>query len=140
MSKIYSRPRLKIPKFILYKRQNSRIDRTKKKLLIIVVIAIATVKFVLDAVLPIFDEICENKAISMATIISNNKATEVMKKHSYDELFEIEKDESGNITMINSNIVTINEIMSNIAIMIQDEIDNQGRENIEIALRKFYWS
>lgn len=140
MSKIYSRPRLKIPKLIFYKRHNKKISKAKKKLIITIIVAIATIKFVLDAVLPIFNEICENKAISMATIISNNKATEVMKKYTYDELFEIEKDENGKITMINSNIVTINEIMSNIAVKIQEEIDSKGRENIEIALRKFYWT
>ncbi len=35
-----------------------------------------------------------------------------MKDHTYDELFTIEKDKNGNITMIKSNIVKINEIIS----------------------------
>ena len=75
----------------------------------------------------------------MATIIANNKATEVMAKHTYDELFSIEKDESGNIKMIKSNVIPINEIISDVAVKIQEEIDDQGRDDIEIALRKFYW-
>ena len=68
-----------------------------------------------------------------------NKATEVMAKHTYDELFSIEKDESGNIKMIKSNVIPINEIISDVAVKIQEEIDDQGRDDIEIALRKFYW-
>ena len=75
----------------------------------------------------------------MATIIANNKATEVMAKHTYDELFSIEKDESGNIKMIKSNVIPINEIISDVAVKIQEEIDDKGRDDIEIALRKFYW-
>ena len=75
----------------------------------------------------------------MATIIANIIASEVMAKHTYDELFSIEKDESGNIKMINSYVIPINEIISDVAVKIQEEIDDQGRDDIEIALRKFYW-
>ena len=38
---------------------------------------------------------CEEKAMSIATVISNNKATEVMAEHTYDEIFTIEKDKNG---------------------------------------------
>lgn len=62
-----------------------------------------------------------------------------MAKHTYDELFSIEKDESGNIKMIKSNVIPINEIISDVAVKIQEEIDDKGRDDIEIALRKFYW-
>ena len=53
------------------------------------VIAFSTVKIVLDAISPIFEALCEDKAKSIATIISNNEATNVMKDHTYDELFTI---------------------------------------------------
>ena len=96
-------------------------------------------KLILDAVLPIFDTLCENRAKSIATIVSNEQATNVMKEHTYQELFTIEKDKDGNVAMIKSNVIAINEIISDVANKIQEEIDNRGRENIEIALRKFYW-
>ena len=54
------------------------------------VIAFSTVKIVLDAILPIFDTLCKDKAKSIATIISNEEATNVMKEHTYDELFTLE--------------------------------------------------
>ena len=41
--------------------------------------------------------------------------------------------------MIKSNVIPINEIISDVAVKIQEEIDDQGRDDIEIALRKFYW-
>ena len=104
----------------------------------ILIIAFSTVRLILDSVLPIFDSLCENRASSIATIVSNEQATNVMKEHSYDELFTIEKDNDGNIKMIKSNIIAINEIISDVANKIQIELDNKGKEDIEIALRKFY--
>lgn len=99
------------------------------------VIAVCTMKVILDAVLPIFDTLCENRAKSIATIISNEQATKVMSEHTYDELFTIQKDKNGNVTMIQSNIILINEIISNVANYIQEEINRQGRDSVSIALR-----
>ena len=101
------------------------------------VIAFSTVKIVLDAILPIFDTLCKDKAKSIATIISNEQATNDMREHTYDELFTIEKDNNGNITMIKSNVYAINEIISDVAVKIQNEIEKRGREDIEIALGSF---
>lgn len=141
MSKIYSRPRIRIPKIFLSNigDKNFRKKQKMAKIFIIMVIAFSTVKIVLDAILPIFDTLCKDKAKSIATIISNEQATVVMREHSYDELFTIEKDNDGNITMIKSNVFPINEIISDVAVKIQNEIDENGRENIEIALRQFHW-
>ena len=36
-------------------------------------------------------------------------------------------------------VIAINEIISDVANKIQIELDNKGKEDIEIALRKFYW-
>lgn len=140
MYKIYSRPRIKIPKIVINGGNKLRQPKTKKivKIFIVIVIAFSTAKLILDAISPIFDTLCENRAESIATIVSNEQATNVMREHSYDELFTIEKDSSNNITMIKSNVISINEIISDVAIKIQQKLDSRGRENIEIALRKFY--
>lgn len=140
MAKIYSRPRIKIPKVILQtnKRMQSKKGKKLVTIIIILIIAFGTVKVILDAVLPIFDELCEHEAKSIATMVSNQEATNVMREHTYDELFSIQKDTNGNITMLKANVIPINEIISDVAIKIQDSINKKGRDNIEIALRKFY--
>lgn len=140
MYKIYSRPRIRIPKIIIQSGKKMQSQKTKKMttIILILIIAFSTVKLILDAVLPIFDTLCEARAKSIATIVSNEQATNVMKEHTYDELFSIEKDSNGNITMIKSNVIPINEIISDVANKIQEEIDNRGREDIEIAIRQFY--
>ena len=140
MSKIYSRPRIRIPKIFVSKvgNNNFRKKQNMGKIFIIMVIAFSTVKIVLDAILPIFDTLCKDRAKSIATIVSNEQATVVMREHAYDELFTLEKDNNGNIIMIKSNVGPINEIISDVAIKIQNEINEKGRDDIEIALRKFY--
>lgn len=140
MDKIYSRPRIKLPNFSkirLKNNPNSKNVKKSLKLIIILLIAIATAKYIIDTATPIFETLCINKSKSMATIISNTETMNVMKSHSYDELFTIEKDADGNVTMIKSNMVSINEITSEIATNIQKELDNKGRENIQIALGSF---
>lgn len=140
MSKIYSRPRIKIPKIVIQngKKLNSNKGRKTAKIVIILIIAFSVVKFSLDAVSPIFDTICENRAESIATIVSNEQATEVMKEHTYDEMFNIEKDSNNNITMIKSNIIAINEIISDIGIKIQEQLNEKEKDSISIAIRKFH--
>lgn len=137
MYKIYSRPRIRIPKIILKRRKMIKNTKAKKMttLLVILIIAFSTTTIILKSVLPIFDTMCENRAESIATVVSNEQATIVMREHSYDEIYTIEKDNNGNITMIKSNIVSINEIISDVANKIQKEIDNKGKENVKIPLR-----
>ena len=131
MPKIYSRNRIKVPNLIINIKNNKKIIF----IAIFILVILITVRIVLKAVNPIFETLCEDKAKSIATLISNEQATIVMGEHSYDELFTIEKDSNGNITMIKSNVIPINEIISDVAIKIQEEINAQGREDIEIALR-----
>ena len=92
MYKIYSRPRIRMPKVIMQSRKRMQSEKGRKMttMLVILIIAFSTVKLILDAVLPIFDTLCENRAKSIATIISNEQATNVMKQHTFDELFTIE--------------------------------------------------
>lgn len=143
MHKIYSRKRIRIPN-INYSLNKD--EKTKKyirkisKIVLILFIAFSVVNMILKAVTPTFETLCEDEAKSIATLISNEQATIVMEKYSYDKLFTIEKDNEGNITMIKSNIFPINEIISEVAIKIQEEINKRGRDDIEIAMRKFFWN
>lgn len=141
MSKIYSRPRIRIPKIFISNIGNNKSNKNKQKIariFIIMLIAFSIVKLVLDAILPIFDTLCKNKAKAVATIVSNEQATVVMRQHQYEDLFTLEKDNEGNIIMIKSNVGPINEIISDVAVKIQNEIDKKGKDDIEIAIRKFF--
>ena len=109
MNKIYSRPRIKIPRIVIQGGNKLNSPKGKKtiKIFLVLVIAFSIVKLVLDAVYPIFDTLCESKAKSIATIISNEQATNVMKRYSYDDMFILEKDSNNNVTMVRSNVISI---------------------------------
>ena len=92
MDKIYTRYKLRIPK--MNRNWRGKPHKKKKTLMIIVVLTliIITIEVMLKAVHPVFSNLCEEKAKEIATIVSNEQATNVMKNYSYEKLFEIEKD------------------------------------------------
>lgn len=138
MSKIYSRKRFLIkPYFNKNKPVNTRENRAQKriiKILIILLIAILTCKILLNYIYPVFESMCEDKAKSIATTITNQQSTIIMNNYKYDELYSIEKDNNGNIIMIKSNIIPINNMMSDLAEKIQIEFDKIEKANISIPI------
>lgn len=139
MDTIYSRKRIKLPKMIFKKFNSSNSHNSKKtiKFVTIVVIAIATFSMVIRSIEPIFETICKDKAKSIATIICNEESTKIVQNYQYEDLVTIDKDTSGNITMIKSNITPINLIISDVAEKIQKRINETEQEEIGIRLGSF---
>lgn len=140
MHKIYSRKRLLIPKLeIKNKKIKKNNNNTKRAIYIslVIIIAFIFVFFLSKTITPIFEMLCKDKAKGLATIVTNQEATNVMKEYGYQDLFVVEKDSNENITMIKSNVFPINEITSSIALKIQEGIDKEGRESVNIPLGSF---
>ena len=146
MDKIYSRRRIQIPKILLKKGSNypSYMQDKKKmkmlKLVTIMIIAFGTVNFMLQAISPILDEQCKNTARSIATKISNEQATVIMSRYKYDDLCVVTKDSNGSISMLSSNIIVVNEIISDVAIKIQEELNETSNAIFYIRLGSFIGS
>lgn len=141
MYKIYSRKR-----FIIYKPTRTPINGRRKKfnkskkigkLFVIIIIVFETVNILLNYLNPIYEKLGLEAAKSLATIITNEQSTVVMQQHTYNEMFSIEKDNDGNITMIKSNISEINAIISDIAVLIQKNLNNSRENEISIPLGSF---
>ncbi len=141
MDKIYSRKRLKIPK-ILFEDFSNKKENTRKtkifKIAIILIIAICVMVRCIKGLNPILNKLCIDVSRKEATIISNQKATEVMANYEYEDLVKIYKDENGNITMLEANIIAINEITSDIAIKIQEAFSENEQSKVYINIRKHY--
>lgn len=139
MDKIYSRKRIKLP----YIRKNGKRmfkNNLSFEIAVILIIAIITLGVTIKSITPIIDRVCADAAKIKATIVSNNMATEVMKNYKYDDFVKIYKDGNGNITMLQSNIITINEVTSSVAVKIQEELINSEESIIHVKLRKFFRS
>lgn len=142
MDKIYSRPRLLInAKKLPYKSpdgyNNKNIIKKIAKTMIILIIAITVATMTFRAIEPIINRQCINMARSLATKISNNQATVVISNYDYDDFVNIIQDNNGNIKMIKSNVISINEVTSDVAVKIQDELDSIEDSDFSIRLGSF---
>ena len=139
MDKIYTRKRIRLPS-IRYVGGLNRKNNFKTKItfnaIIILIIALITLGLEIKAISPILDRVCSDTAKAKAMLISNNKATEVMKNYTYSDFVKIYKDSQGNITMLQSNIITINEVTSDVAEKIQLALMDDDESMTEVKLRK----
>lgn len=134
MDIIYSRKRIKVPKI---NNRKKKILRKVLKIAIIVLIAIFTSTYIISGVRPIFESICVSEAKAIATRISNEEATKVMKNYKYEDIVIITRNLNNNITGIEFNIITINEIISDVAIKIQEGLDETKSKEIGIEIGTF---
>lgn len=129
MSKIYSRKR-----FILKPCKTIIIKRKTFKILIILTIAIIIYKMIMNYIEPVFETLCEDKVKSISTIISNQESTKIMNKYKYEELYNIEKDEKGNIIIVKSNVVPMNNLISDLTEAIQNRFNEIENTTIKIPI------
>lgn len=143
MDKIYSRKRVIIPKVFIGKdlKGNQNIRKIRLlKIAVIFIIAICSMIWIINNINPIINKLCLDVSKKEATLVSNKKATEVMANYTYEDLVTIYKDGEGNVSMIKSNIIKINEITSDVATKIQEEFDKNSESKTNLKLRKFNWS
>ena len=136
ISKIYSRPRLNLKFLKNTPRSNGARKKIKKTMPVftIFLIAVITCFSVWNFINPIFENLCEDKTKSIATLITNDETTNIMKKYNYENFFTIEKDEKENIQMINANVLKINQVTSDIALSIQKRLDENQKKSVHISL------
>lgn len=96
MDKIYSRRRIKLPKFGPSYKYSKELNYKKmikvSKITCIMIVAAVTANIIMQAISPIIDKQCVNMAKAIATKVSNEQATVVMSKYKYDDLCSVTKD------------------------------------------------
>ena len=110
------------------------IKRKTLKVLVILIIAVIVYKQFLSYIAPVFETLCEDKVKSISTIISNQESTKAMNKYQYEELYTIEKDELGNVVIIKSNVVPINNMISDLTEAIQNRFNEMENTQIDIPI------
>lgn len=72
---------------------------------------------------PTITVLAETKALELANKSINKSVAEVVKGQiNYKDLMNVQLDSDGKITMIQANTVMMNEMASNVALEIQDEL------------------
>lgn len=110
------------------------IKRKTLKVVLVLAVAILVYKAIISYIEPVFEALCEDKVKSIATIISNQESTKIMNKYQYEELYTIEKDEAGNVVIIKSNVVPINNMISDLTESIQNRFNEMEKNEIKIPL------
>ncbi|MCI9178214.1 MAG: hypothetical protein HFJ28_06710 [Clostridia bacterium] len=108
--------------------------------MMVLIIAFSFAYFSLKAIEPIMEKNSKSMAKSVATKICNNEATKVMANYQYDDFLNITKDEKGNIQMVGTNIITVNEIISDIPVNIQEQMEKSENNEFSIRLGSFLGS
>ena len=133
MEKIYSRNRIKLPKLKIIKLDNKKLRKIYFTALILI-ITITTGYSVLKSIDPIFEGLCISKAQGIATDITNRKSSEVLGRYNYQETVKLIKSDDGKNSILKTDIVMLNKIVSDIAIEIQNELTQIKNQNIEIPI------
>lgn len=139
MDSIYRRNKIRMPKIVFQKFNKMEPKKTKKffKFFIIIFVMIITFQALYHATEPIIEALCKDKAKSVATIICNEESTKIIANYQYEDIITIHRDKDNNITMIQSNIIPINYIISDVGEKIQKRIDETPSQKIHINLGSF---
>jgi len=128
MDKIYSRPRIRL----IRNKKKSKNNKIKKLIIFISMVIIFMMAFFIKSAYPIFIASCKNSASSVATNILNQEVNEVMIIYNYNDLVNIQKDDNGNIALIEARIMPINEIVAKITNNIQSKLDLNGTISVRL--------
>ncbi len=137
MDKIYSRKRIPLPKFNFFFSSNDNNNKYLRKIVtitIILIIAFLVANNLLRAFIPIFEQECISKSKNISTSISNKVATSIMSRYTYEDLVTIYKDNNGNVSLIKSNVIPINEIISDVPIYILEEFNSNKYSDFEVSI------
>ena len=126
MDVIYSRKRIKMPK--MDDKHKNRLQKAVR-IAIILIIAIFTCTYTIQSIEPILNTICKSEAKAIAT--------EVMSNYSYSDIVKIARDNDQNIKSVELDIIKVNEIVSDVALKIQEDLDDIGSQELGIAMGTF---
>jgi len=133
MDKIYSRKKIRLPNIKGIKTDKTRLRKIYFVILIFT-ISIITGYTALKSIDPIFEGLCIAKAQGIATEITNQKSSEVLARYNYQDTVKIIESEDGRNSMLKTDIVMLNQIISDIAIEIQKELNKLEDEEIKIPI------
>ena len=141
MDKIYSRPRLfRLNRYTSIGGNNNKSNKYKKiiiYIIIIIIIGYFTAITIIKAITPIIERQCRVVAQSTATRFANEACNSAMQNIRYEDLCTIEKDEEGKIRLIEMNSININKLNSQIALDIQNKLNNNESSKFYIRLGSF---
>jgi len=126
------------------RRKNSNNSRNGLKLryrlliffAVIVIFCIVILKYSESRLRPIIVSMAEAHARSIGSKVVSEAITEEIEKNniSYDDLISFEKDESGKIAALKTDIIMINRLKSQLSVVILDKLSNMKDINLYVPV------
>lgn len=140
MDKIYSRTRF--PRIIYIRKNGNKPNLEPYKNIIITIIIVIIIGYftaikIIEVITPVIERQCRVIARSTASQYSNEACNNSMQNLTYEDLCTIERDESGIIRLIKMNVITVNKLNSQIALEVQNKLNNSINNKFYIALGTF---
>ena len=133
MDTIYSRKRVKIPKIKMFFSPQRNNKKFKKVILLtLIIILIISINSIINSITPTFETLCNVRAKSIATAITNNCISRTINSTNYNDLVTLNKDVNGNITMVEASTIQMNDLAVKISLDIQEELNNLDKTTINI--------
>lgn len=103
---------------------------------IIIVVAAVVFSYFRGNVVPVFTTTCEAEVKALAINAVNRATNSVLFNESvnYDDLFEIVKNNEGDVALIEAKSININKFAREIAILTQRYLENNGNTEISIPV------
>ena len=130
MEKIYSR-------FRMPNSSNFNLKPAKKIfviVIIILIIAYATALTIINSINPSLERQSKVIAKRIAEKYSSEACQEVIQGLKYEDLCKLDKDNDGNVTLMNMNVINVNKVSSEIAIKLQEKLNESDENQIKISM------
>ena len=101
---------------------------------IVIVIAYSTAITIITAINPTLELQSKSVARAMAESLSNEACQDAIEGMTYSDFCTIERDNDGNIKLMNLNVVNINKLTTKISIDIQKELSKENNRVISISV------
>jgi len=132
MDSIYSRNRIRIPKFIFP--SNNKKGKKIFKIVLVLLIAIFTFSIILRSISPIFEELCVQKAIYTATEVMDSETNNVLSQYDYSNVLKNENSTASGANILNADVAILNKIVTNLQLSINERFQKLEYEKISIPL------
>lgn len=141
--KIYSRYKFSLQKMKLNKNKKNNYNNNNEKtiisrrlfviVIIIIIIAYSTAGCIINSINPSLERQSRVLARATAEKLSNYACQEVMQNVKYEDLCKIEKDNQGNIKLVNLDVINVNKVSSKIALKVQENLNYDNNSIISIS-------
>jgi len=98
------------------------------------IVVVITVTMLMKFITPPFEKKCITETQRIGTEILNSEVMNALNNVNYNDIIIITKDGNGKITMVNSNVVLINQLRSTIVSNVQGKFSELEKQNIKIPM------